>query len=96
MGWANCGQDSQGRQIGYAHPATCDHPGCHEKIDRGLAYACGPMHGECDYYCEKYFCMEHKTYVEIPWHIDEEAWVCFECAKAIEEMKDEDDVEVQN
>jgi hypothetical protein len=45
MGWANCGEDSRGRPIGYAWEATCDRPGCNAKIDRGLAYACGGMHG---------------------------------------------------
>lgn len=64
MGWANCGTDSKGRDIGYAFEATCDHPGCKEKIDRGLAYACGGMHGEYDrdggyYACEGYFCSKH-------------------------------------
>lgn len=63
MGWANCGTDSQGRAIGYAHEATCDHPGCDAKIHRGLAYACGIMHGEDEWSCEKYFCEKHKTYV---------------------------------
>lgn len=59
MGWANCGTDSLGRNIGYAHAGTCDHPGCKKKIDRGLAYACGGMHGEDEVSCEKYFCEEH-------------------------------------
>jgi len=63
MGWANCGFDSKGRPIGYAHAATCDHPGCDVKIDRGLAYACGQMHGEggakYDEGCEGYFCPAH-------------------------------------
>lgn len=45
MGWGNCGRDSKGRPIGYLHAATCDHPGCDAKIDRGLSYACGQMHG---------------------------------------------------
>ncbi|MCC2615976.1 hypothetical protein LJ739_06955 [Aestuariibacter halophilus] len=61
MGYANCGTDSQGRAIGYAIPATCDHPGCNKKIDRGLDYVCGRMHGEDEYSCEKYFCHEHKA-----------------------------------
>lgn len=60
MGWGNCGQDSQGRQIGYYHSATCDHPGCEEKIDRGLSYVCGEMHGEDEVSCEKYFCDAHR------------------------------------
>jgi hypothetical protein len=58
MGWANCGSDSRGRPIGYAHEATCDEPGCTESIDRGLAYACGGMHGEMPG-CEDYFCPKH-------------------------------------
>jgi len=41
MGWANCGTDSNGRPIGYAHEATCDHPECNAAIHRGLSYACG-------------------------------------------------------
>ncbi|WIX32532.1 hypothetical protein QO259_17235 [Salinicola sp. JS01] len=60
MGWSDCGTDSQGRPIGYAHPATCDHPGCSEQIDRGLSYACGGMHGEDEVSCERYFCSAHR------------------------------------
>lgn len=61
MGWAHCGQDSQGRDIGYGVEAVCDHPGCTTKIDRGLSYVCGDMHGEDEWSCEKYFCTEHRT-----------------------------------
>lgn len=79
MGWANCGSDSKGRPIGYAHEATCDFPGCNNKIDRGLAYACGGMHGNSDGSCENYFCPEHLEIVE---DIDGETkQLCFECAK---------------
>lgn len=61
MGWADCGDDSQGRPIGYAHEALCDFEGCDKQIDRGLAYACGGMHGEDnpEGACEGYFCYEH-------------------------------------
>lgn len=61
MGWANCGKDSRGRNIGYAHAAKCDHPGCNKRIDRGLAYACGGMHGtgSGSFECEGYFCPAH-------------------------------------
>src|SRR5690606_23075125 len=48
MGWA-VGYDSNwNRDIGYGVPTTCDHPGCNEKIDRGLSYVCGdePYGGE--------------------------------------------------
>lgn len=65
MGWADCGTDSDGRPIGYAFPAVCDYPGCSTTIDRGLSYACGPMHGAGSYYCEQYFCEEHLISVEV-------------------------------
>lgn len=65
MGWANCGEDSKGRPIGYAHDAICDHLGCNKEIDRGLAYACGGMHGDCGgQACEGYFCTDHLIYVD--------------------------------
>lgn len=63
MGWANCGSDSIGRPIGYAHEATCDHAGCSAKIDRGLSHACGGMHGSTEIGCEKYFCEDHLEFV---------------------------------
>jgi hypothetical protein len=73
VGWADCGEDSTGRPIGYAHEATCDHPGCDKPIDRGLAYACGEQHGAGDGFCEGYFCFEHLV-------IDERwGFVCEEC-----------------
>lgn len=62
MGWGDCGQDSKGRDIGYVFPAACDESGCDKKIHRGLAYACGPMHGENGFDCEKYFCEDHRAY----------------------------------
>lgn len=81
MSWANCGDDSKGRPIGYAHAAICDHPGCTEEIDRGLSYACGGMHGEdCDY-CEGYFCAEHLVYADLPDHPNDGAFVCYACAE---------------
>lgn len=77
MGWANCGTDKSGRPIGYAHPARCDHPGCKVKIDRGLAYACGGMHGEDEVSCDKYFCAEHRqNWIPVG---DRVVQVCDEC-----------------
>lgn len=67
MGWSDCGEDSRGRPIGYAFEATCDHPDCEAKIHRGLAYACGGMHGEDEESCEGYFCERHRgNVIEIP------------------------------
>lgn len=77
MGWANCGTDSQGRPIGYAHEATCDHPGCNKRIDRGLSYVCGDMHGADEISCEKYFCQEHRS--AIIKHDDRYFDVCESC-----------------
>lgn len=86
MGWANCGEDSKGRPIGYAHEATCDAPGCNEKIDRGLSFACGGMHGTDDQYgfggisCERYFCSKHLKALCFKDNYKEYVlWVCQEC-----------------
>ena len=89
MGWADCGTDSEGRPIGYAFDATCDDPGCNEKIVRGLSYACGGMHLDTEYGCEKYFCEEHLFY---PYNIpddflDVDYPVCSECIKLLEEYE---------
>ncbi len=64
MGWANCGEDGEGRPIGYAVDATCDQEGCEEEIHRGLAYACGEMHGQNEDDCEGYFCYDHLIITE--------------------------------
>ena len=77
MGWGNCGIDSKGRPIGYIFEATCDHPNCLKEIDRGLSYACGNMHGETEYGCEKYFCMKHLCIAELP--NGETEYLCKEC-----------------
>lgn len=58
MGWAR--GHHNGRQVGYAVAAKCDWPGCDAQINRGLAYACGGMHGEDEASCEGYFCEQHR------------------------------------
>jgi hypothetical protein len=83
MGWANCGTDSKGRPIGYAHPAQCDHPGCTKKIHRGLAHACGGDHGEGELTCEGYFCGDHMTFGVIE---DQTVQICLTCAEAAEKV----------
>jgi hypothetical protein len=62
MGWSIGYDDNWNRDIGYGVPATCDHPDCNEKIDRGLSYVCGgePYGGE--HGCGLYFCGNHLTY----------------------------------
>jgi hypothetical protein len=60
MGWSDCGDDDLGRPIGYAFEAKCDFLGCSVRIDRGLDFACGGMHGEdSDGSCARYFCHDH-------------------------------------
>lgn len=49
MGWSIGYDERWKRDIGYGVPATCDHPGCEEKIDRGLSCVCAnqqPYGGE--------------------------------------------------
>lgn len=88
MGWGNCGLDSKGRKIGYMFSATCDHPGCKAKIDRGLGYACGGMHGTQGEYCEGYFCGDHMMHKHLP--MEERAQqVCFACAAKLDEARAE-------
>jgi hypothetical protein len=59
MGWSIGYDMVWDRDIGYGVPATCDHPGCGERIDRGLSYVCGgePYGGERG--CGLYFCPKH-------------------------------------
>jgi len=65
MGWGDCGLDTAGRPVGYNISSSCDDPVCDEWIDRGLGYACGGMHGESEYSCEKYFCEDHMGFISI-------------------------------
>ena len=80
MGWGNCGEDAEGRNIGYIYNAICDHVTCDKEIDRGLYYVCGRMHGEDENSCEKYFCDEHRNNPVDISH-DDTLWVCDDCAK---------------
>ena len=59
MGWSIGYDTNWGRDIGYGVPATCDHPDCNEKIDRGLSFVCGaePYGGEKG--CGLHFCQAH-------------------------------------
>ncbi|MDW2204282.1 hypothetical protein R7007_21675 [Vibrio sp. 1636] len=86
MGWGYCGHDKQGREIGYSVAAICDHEECNKEIDRGLSYACGDMHGETEYGCEKYFCSEHLDNTVA----DEGSFnsICDDCAKALVDSRE--------
>lgn len=98
MGWANCGKDSKGRDIGYAHEVTCDHPGCSTKIDHGLAYACAGMHGEIEVGCEGYFCDKHLGNTIL--FNGEEYEICDQCKQYYlgngEWMENDDGILVEN
>lgn len=65
MSWA-IGYDSNWkRDIGYGVPAICDHPGCNNEIDRGLAHVCAdqePYGGERG--CGLFFCSDHQHMTE--------------------------------
>lgn len=62
MSWAVGEDASRQRHIGYGVPATCDHPGCGEAIDRGLAYACGGGVASTQENCGLFFCDSHLSY----------------------------------
>jgi len=81
VGWGHCGEVN-GREVGYLIEAECDHPECNAKIDRGLGFCCGGMHGGGGYYhkgtgehhgCGGYFCGDHLEYEQL----------CFACAKPV-------------
>jgi hypothetical protein len=60
------GHDSNwNRDIGYGVPAICDHPGCGEKIDRGLGYVCGGAPYGGDQGCGLYFCSKHRDHHDL-------------------------------
>jgi len=60
MSWAR-GFDSQGREIGYAIRAFCDHRSCNVRIDRGLPFTCGGMVDGGEYGCGNFYCDLHRS-----------------------------------
>lgn len=79
MGWGY-GVLPVGKEIGYSVAATCEHPGCTAKIDRGLSYACGDDHGENEISCDGYFCPEHLSgWARQPWSDGRNVRVCPKC-----------------
>lgn len=56
IGWARGIRN--GREVGYAIEAKCDHPDCDADIDRGVSYMCGGP-AFSDEGCEGYFCEKH-------------------------------------
>ena len=59
MGWGLGFDDRLQRDVGYSVPAFCDHPGCSEEINRGMAYVCGNDIYGGEYGCGMHFCRKH-------------------------------------
>lgn len=79
MGWSIGYDNHWKRDVGYGVPATCDHPRCNAKIDRGLAYVCGgePFGGEQG--CGLHFCGKHLRFR----NVKSKGWShqnCFRCS----------------
>lgn len=65
MSWAVGFNNRWQRNIGYGVPSYCDHPGCYEEIDRGLAYMCGGVDWD-ENGCGLVFCYNHLFYGNKP------------------------------
>jgi hypothetical protein len=69
---------------GYGVRCECHQRGCHEKIDRGMAYLC--------YSCGWYFCEKHLTWagdgedeeIEFDCFAGQSSQCCFKCARDAE------------
>ncbi len=59
MGWSVGYDTNWKRDIGYGVPSMCDHAGCTEQIDRGLAYVCDGQPYGGSKGCGLYFCAKH-------------------------------------
>lgn len=77
MGWGY-GELWDGKKVGYSVRSACEHKGCKAKIDRGLAYACGGMHGADEISCDGYFCEKHLFLIR-RWDTYELVTICSEC-----------------
>jgi len=61
MGWSIGFDNNWNRDVGYGVPATCDHPDCQAKIDRGISHVCGGEPHGGDDGCGLFFCGDHLT-----------------------------------
>jgi len=62
MSWSIGFDEYWQRDIGYGVTAHCDHPGCEQKIDRGLSYVCGGFPFGGAYGCGLHFCEKHLSF----------------------------------
>lgn len=60
MGWAVGFSLRHDRDIGYGVPCLCEHPDCHKRIHRGLAYVCGGDVEGGEHGCGMFFCDDHR------------------------------------
>lgn len=58
MGYSVYFSDKNNRWQGYGVPAFCDHPGCKNEIDRGMAYVCCGNQEHTNS-CGGFYCAEH-------------------------------------
>lgn len=82
MGWSH-GIDTRraegDQDIGYGVEAECDHPDCHVKIDRGLAFVCGGNPFGEPHGCGRFFCQLHLVHDEVD---GDAVQLCHECQAA--------------
>lgn len=83
MGWQVGFDSGWDRWVGYGVPALCDHPGCNEKIDRGLSYVCGGKPYGGDRGCGLYFCDRHLSITNL----------CFQCTHDEEPFEPKPDLD---
>lgn len=80
---------SDGKAIaaGYDVTTICEHKGCHEEINRGLAYLCGNTPGGDEYGCGGYYCYRH-LYLGSGAPVSE--GLCKRCSDAYEKRQQEE------
>jgi hypothetical protein len=62
MSWSIGYDENWKRDIGYGVPAYCDHPGCNNKIHRGISYVCGHDIYGGEWGCGLFFCSQHLSH----------------------------------
>lgn len=70
-------RNGQKIKAGYSVPDICNHLGCSEQIDRGLAHLCGTSPGGDEHGCGGYFCEDHQRSKQIA--LNEYISVCLSC-----------------
>jgi hypothetical protein len=107
MGWADCGTDNRGRNIGYGFEGACDHKGCRQRVSRGLGSACGGMHGtgtlggdsridwdSMGVACEGYFCDKHLAHADLEHEDGTDLYtpqLCLSCVSRLERAYRDDE-----